>query len=120
MTLSNPGSSEVRPKKAAGQYHGPEPAASFQEFIRAGGKCLIHPGAWPAFFRAAEAHALNLKLPADQVVQIHVGGNDIAPEHGGSPVLHAQFAANRLVGFQRKKGYLAFVVFLEIKEPVPP
>ncbi len=55
-------SSDVRPKNAIAQNHGPQPAPSFQEIVRARRKCLIHPIARPAFFRTAEMHPLNLKL----------------------------------------------------------
>jgi len=111
---------EVCPKDAVAQDRGPQPASAFQEIGCAGRKRLIHPIAGPAFFCPEEMHTLNPKLLADQLIQVHTGGNHVAPERGQWLISRSQFVASCFVGFPRKKGYLALVVFFKVKKTVTP
>ena len=89
-----------------------------QEMFRPRRERLVHPMAWRAFRRAAKLHALNLKLPANERIQIHTFDNDIAPRKARRFFRQFQFRAQRGKNFPREERNLAFVVFLEIKKAV--
>src|SRR5712664_4165226 len=99
----------VRPKNAVAHNHRPQTAPSLQKIKRAGRECLVHPVAGAAFLRAAETHPLNLKLLADELIQVHASRNDIAAERRGRLVSRSQRVTNRLVSFPGEKGDLAFI-----------
>ena len=73
-----------------------------------------------ALLDACEANALNLEFSANQRIQIRAGDNHIASRGSRLRLRDFQFATEREEDFQREEGDLAFIVFLEVEEPVAP
>jgi hypothetical protein len=71
-----------------------------------------------AFTDALELDALHGEFFANERIQFHAAGDKVAPRDTGRFVRRTQLPANRVKNFRRKKSDLAFVVVLEIEEPV--
>jgi hypothetical protein len=93
----------LRAKNAIAQNDRSQTSSSFQKLKRPGRKGLIHPVARPAFFSAAEPNPLDLKLLADELIQVAAGGNRTAPEHRRGSVSPVQLTIYSFVSFQGKK-----------------
>ena len=73
-----------------------------------------------ALLDALEANALNLEFSANQRIQIRAGDNHIAAGGRRLGLGQIKLVAQRIEDFLREEGDLAFVVFLEVEEPVAP
>jgi hypothetical protein len=79
---------------------------------------LILPFAGSAFGHAQEAHSLDREFAADERIEIHAPGNDIAPKGRGRFVHHAEARAEFIVDFARKESDLALVVGFVVEKAV--
>jgi hypothetical protein len=62
------------------QHPRAQATAPFEKFFRAGGNGPIHPIARAAFFGSVKMNALNLKVLADQLIEIDIACHDIATD----------------------------------------
>src|ERR1017187_1400678 len=105
---------------AVGEYARPQPATALQPVFGTRPEDGVHPVTRFALLHTGKAHALNLEFSANQRVQICAGDNHITPGGRRLGLGQVQFEAERVEDFLREEGDLAFVVFLEVEEPVAP
>lgn len=89
-----------------------------ERVFRTFGEGLIHPVTGGGFLRAEETHALHFKLGANERVEVHALGDDVAAEGGGRHTHDAELFAEALILLVLEEGDLAFVVFLPVEETV--
>jgi hypothetical protein len=105
---------------AVGQDFCPKSAASFEGFVSAFVKSLIHPITGSRFARAEKPDTLDIEFGVDQIVEIDSLDDDISPERVRFFVEHPEGIAEKFVDFLREEGDLAFVILLVVKEAVTP
>jgi FdhD protein len=93
----------------------PQTAAAFQKFFRARPDGAIHPITGPAFLGTVKKDALDFKILADQLIQIDISRNDVAPDCCGRASLDLERVAQLIKNLQGKEGDLALVIVPEIK-----
>jgi len=63
--------------------------------------------------------ALNFEILADQIIEIYIATNDVAPDHGRRAIVKTKRNAKLFEDLARKKGDLPFVVILEVEIAIP-
>lgn len=66
-------------------------------------KGLIHPMTGRTLARAEKTQPLNLKLRADQGIQVRVSREDVAPKDGRRFVVDPESRAELVIDFDREK-----------------
>jgi hypothetical protein len=105
-----------RPQHAVGQDRGPKTASAFHGIFCAGPERPVHPITRPAFLIPEKPDALQLKVDADELIQIDSTRDHVAPEHFRAPIPDPQLPTELLIGFFLEKSDVSFLtVFVSVK-----